>query len=248
MTIDWLIEPEKIVGVKAFVAKHQGSSLVQHRIKQNLRSDKPPISKPEFWERHVGCLLTSQQKSGPNSPSTQFNGSKPFPLSYEVCHQEADVEAFCLAIFKNFGGLRFTANISRSIAANLHFLNDGGWEQTLSHLEAVRLHSNPTSELQAANFLADSLQGIGPKQSRNLLMSLGLSRFETPIDSRIANWLNDYGFPINAKALSNRTYYSLVSSAFQKLSTACGVEPFILNTAIFVSYDGDEWTSENVIG
>src|SRR3712207_8726784 len=37
----------------------------------------------------------------------------------------------------------------------------------------------------------DSLKGFGPKQSRNLLQGLGLTRYEIPIDIRITRWFND---------------------------------------------------------
>jgi len=52
-------------------------------------------------------------------------------------------------------------------------------------------------------------------------------------------WLNDFGFPfkLTANALSDRNYYSLVSAGFQKLSMACGIEPCVLDAAIFASYD-----------
>lgn len=249
MKIEWIIEPGEIDRVKAFVAEHRDNPFVQNRVKRNLRSNKPPISKAEFWETHVGCLLTTQQRSGPKSAVSRFM-SKPFPLSYEACCKEPDVGKFCLAVLKRFGGIRRSSVISREVVENFDFLNDGGWLLTLEHLEAVRLHSSPEIERQAADFLADSLKGIGPKQSRNLLQWLGLSRFETPIDSRITRWLNSFGFPfkLTANALGDQNYYSFVSTGFQKLSTACGIEPCVLDAAIFASYDGDAWTEENVGG
>jgi hypothetical protein len=206
--------------------------------------------KAEFWEAHVGCLLTTQQRSGPTSAVSRFFSTKPFPLSHEICCRETELEAFCLATLKDFGGLRRSSIISRELAANLSYLNQGGWNPTLEHPEAVRLNSSAEIERQAADFLADNRDGIGPKQSRNLLQWLGLSRYETPIDSRITRWLNKFGFHIklSAEALSDRSYYNLVSEGFQELSIACGIEPCILDAAIFASYDGDEWTEDNVQG
>ena len=117
MKIEWLIEPNEIARVKAFVAEHWENPFVQDRIRRNLRPDKPPVSKAEFWDKHVGCLLTTQQRSGPKSAVSRFI-TKPFPLSHEACSKEADVEAFCLTILKNFGGLRRSSVISREVAAN----------------------------------------------------------------------------------------------------------------------------------
>jgi hypothetical protein len=49
-----------------------------------------------------------------------------------------------------------------------------------------------------------------------------VSKWETPIDSRITKWLNKNGFRLrlSADALANRDYYNLVSEGFQKLCAA----------------------------
>ena len=95
----------------------------------------------------------------------------------------------------------------------------------------------------------DELRGFGPKQSRNLLQWIGLSRHEVPLDSRITKWLNEIGFPVRltAKSLGDRHYYNFVSTGFQTLSEACGIAPCVLDAAIFASYNGDGWTDENVV-
>jgi thermostable 8-oxoguanine DNA glycosylase len=131
----------------------------------------------------------------------------------------------------------------------MRFLEADGWKETLHHLEQVRLDPIPRTERQAAQFLADNLNGIGPKQSRNLLQGLGISQWETPIDSRITKWLNANGFPLKLSAgnLADREYYNFVMDGFQELCRACGLSPCILDAAIFASTDGDGWTDENVV-
>ena len=42
-------------------------------------------------------------------------------------------------------------------------------------------------ERETARWIASRLVGFGPKQSRNLLQSLGLGRYEIPLDSRFAH-------------------------------------------------------------
>jgi len=250
MKLDWIIEPADIAKVKAFVDEHRENAFVQSRVKRNLRSKKPSVSREEFWEVLVGCLLTTQQRSGPNSPVSRFMGKQPFPLSLGTCCGQSEMEKFVGKTLRSFGGLRRFSVIGRELAANLNFLCNGGWDATLEQLEKVRLNSTPKTEREAADFVADHFKGIGPKQSRNLLQWLGLSRYETPIDSRITRWLNEFGFPLqlSAKALADRNYYNLVAEGFQKLAGACGVMPCILDAAIFASYDGDGWTTENVVG
>lgn len=246
MRIEWIIEPDDILRAKAFVSEHVNKPFVQDRIHTNLRDNKPPVKQSDVWKILVGCLLTSQQRSGPNAPVSRF--MRNFGLPYESCCNETNLEAFCLRILKEFGGLRMSVKISQQLAQNFSFLNDGGWKPTLAHLNEVRVHPSPHVERTAADYLADNLKGIGPKQSRNLLQWLGLSKFEIPIDSRITRWMNKFGFPVRltANALSDRAYYCFVSEGIQRLSEACEIEPCILDAVIFVSYDGDAWTEETL--
>ena len=52
------------------------------------------------------------------------------------------------------------------------------------------------SEVRAADFVDDKLKGFGPRQSRNLLQGLGLTKYEIHIDGRITGWLNEFGLPV----------------------------------------------------
>ncbi|MGB3052711.1 MAG: hypothetical protein WBB42_17045, partial [Polyangiales bacterium] len=202
-----------------------------------------------FWDRIVGCLLTTQQRSGPGSPVTKFLLMKPSPLVYSICAKQDDLAEFTRAVLTNFGGLRRSNIIGKELAANMSFLRDGGWEPTLHHLDDLRTNSSPETEKRAAAFVDDNFKGFGPKQSRNLLQGLGLSRFEIPIDSRITKWLNAIGFPVKltANALQDRNYYNFVSDGFQKLCEACDITPCVLDAAIFSSFDEGKWTKENVV-
>ena len=102
---------------------------------------------------------------------------------------------------------------------------------------------------EVADFIDDSFAGFGPKQARNLLQSLGLTRHEIPIDSRITKWLNEFGFPVrlSASALADPNYYCFVMDGFQALCRACEVAPCVLDAAIFASFDGGGWTEENIV-
>jgi N-glycosylase/DNA lyase len=248
MRIDWIIEDHDIARVKAFFEAHGDNCLVRERIKRNLRPDKLQVTVESFWEILVGCLLTTQQKSGPGKPVTRFINTRPHPLPYQTCCERDDLAEFAFEVFKQFGGLRRTTRIGNELAANIGYLKDGGWPTTLKKLENVRLTSTPDAERDAADFLADHFKGLGPKQSRLLLQWTGLASYEIPIDSRITRWLNDFGFPfkVTIKGLSDRNYFNLVSDGFQKLSEASGIKPCVLDAAIFASYDEGGWTEENM--
>ncbi len=249
MKIIWQIDLGGIAKVKTFFDRYQHTPFVKKRITTNLADDKPSITKPVFWKRMVGCLLTTQQRSGPNTAVTRFLLTRPFLLEYEACVSQDNLAEFARKVLGDFGGLRRSSTIGRELAANLVYLEGGGWEDAFGHLDEVRRHPVSQIERRAAEFFDDNLQGFGPKQSRNLLQGLGLSRYEIPVDSRITKRLNEFGFParLTATALSDRNYYNFVSEGFQRLCEACGVMPCVLDAAIFSSYDGGEWTEENAV-
>jgi hypothetical protein len=248
MRITWEIDDADVRRVRAFYDEHKENWFVKNRIKCNLRPDKDPVSLDYFWEILVGCLLTTQQPSGPGRPVHRFIKMLPYPFPSRTCCVRDDLAAYGLGVFKKFGGIRRTTNISGELASNMDYLKNGGWAETQKRLERVRLAGTPPAEREAVEFLAREFKGLSPKQSQNLLQWTGLSRHEIPIDSRITRWLNEFGFPfkLSATALSDPNYYNLASDGFQKLCKAARIKPCVLDAAIFASYDVDSWTEENV--
>lgn len=97
-----------------------------------------------------------------------------------------------------------------------------------------------TVERKVATWVAENFAGLGPKQSRNFLQSLGLTRYEIPIDSRIVKWLrHDFEFPlaIGAAALSDPDYYGFVNDVFRDLCREAGTYPCVLDSILFSRVD-----------
>jgi hypothetical protein len=245
----WVIEPGDIKKVKGFLRQHRDSPFVRQRVQWNLRSEKPPLRRDAIWQQMVACLLTTQQRSGPASAVTRLIQTKPFPLAYKVCRKERDVEDYARKRLAASGGLRRGQIIASQVSSNLELLEGGLWEQMMAVLDGLRRNQQMSVERQAADFVDDHLYGFGPKQSRNLLQSLGLSRYETPIDSRIIKWLNEFGFrlTLSAPALADRHYFGFVMDGFQRPSKASGVMPCVLDAAVFASFDPEGWTDENIV-
>lgn len=249
MRIIWQFDDEDIENVNAFFDQHKDNHFVRNRIARNLSEIKPPLSKDDVWYRMLCCLLSTQQRSGPHSTVSRFLQTKPCPLGYSISSDRDDLAEFARAILSGFGGFRRSTVIGKELAANMLFLRNGGWDDMLHLLEEVRNDSSPDTEKRAAAYVDAKLKGFGPKQSRNLLQSLGLSRFEIPIDSRITKWLNNVGFPVKltSNALQDRNYYNFVSDGFQMLCKACGIMPCVLDAAIFSSFDEDNWDEESLV-
>lgn len=239
MKLLWQIEDADVSKIRNFYEEHKNNDFVTSRREINVKGTAPKFSRPAFWKQMVGCLLTTQQRSGPTSAISMFGSTHPFPLNYTACKRQRNLENFARTTLANFGGIRRSNRIAEEIQHNFIWLEGEGWYEVEERIEKLRRSRTQRSEIEAADFINDNLNGFGPKQSRNLLQGLGLTKYEIPIDSRITRWLNDFGFPItlSAAALSDRSYYRFVSQGFRELCDACRIYPCLLDAAIFSSYD-----------
>jgi thermostable 8-oxoguanine DNA glycosylase len=245
MKLIWGVSRNDIEKVREFYETQKDRSLVRQRLNTNVKGAIPKLTKSSFWQTMVMCLLTTQQRSGPQSKVSQFCLAKPFPLSYALCQADIQLQMSVQAIITNFGGIRRAKTISEEVCSNFKWLENGGWNQVFSSLEDLQKNQSQQMERQVAEFIDDNLRGFGPKQSRNLLQALGLTKYEIPIDSRITKWLNSFGFPLklSATTLADRNYYNMVSDGFQRLCEEAGIYPCLLDAAIFSSFDEEEWPS-----
>jgi len=248
MKISWQVTDRDVKRVKRFVAEYKDDPFVQRRRQRNLGKQRKRITREVFWVNLVSCLLTTQQRSGPDTPVNLFRRTKPYPLGYKLCVEQDDLEAFALATLTEAGGIRRTTRIAEEIRHNLGILEDGLWKQVFHQLRDLQNKRSRMAERVAAEFIADSFKGIGPKQSRALLQAMGLTRWEIPIDSRITKWLKEFGFPLcpTTASLSDRGYYNLVVDGLQYLCRKARVYPCILDAAIFASFDKGRWSEEKM--
>ncbi|MFC1600833.1 hypothetical protein ACFL34_00595 [Candidatus Sumerlaeota bacterium] len=239
MKIIWKIYQKDIDDIKLFLKSQENNDFVKERIIRNLASTKPKISKSVFWKRHVACLLTTQQKSGPGGPVDSFLKSNPFILNYNKCCEQDELQYDAEKCLSSAGGLRFARNISEYIANNHDAMEHLFWARVSPMLDELRGQHDPAYERKVAHYIAKHLKGYGPKQSRNLLQWLGLTQYEIPLDSRIINWFNNWHFPVvlSAKALSDPHYYEFILEGIQQLCARCDVFPCVLDAAIFSSVD-----------
>jgi hypothetical protein len=101
--IIWKVDPGDIAQVKAFFNEHKDNHFVKSRIATNLADDKPAVALEFFWDRMVGCLLTTQQRAGPESPVAKFLRTRPFPLKYGLIKEHDDAAPFARKVLGEFG-------------------------------------------------------------------------------------------------------------------------------------------------
>ena len=248
MKILWEVSSKDIQKTKVFVKLHHNNKFVQERIKRNLAKTKARITKAVFWWNLISCLVTTRQRSGPNSLVSKFLNSESFLLNYSLCKSKARLEFAARQMLAKYNLWRSNP-LAKEIKENLTYC-ESHWKEISGQLEELRINQNIKTERKIAGYFQEKFKGIGPKQSRNLLQSLGLSRHEIPIDSRITKWLNSFGFPVKLteQGLSDTNYYNFISDGIQHLCRKSNLYPCVLDAAIFSSFDKEEWTDKNIIG
>jgi len=240
--ITWHISKRDVQLLTKFVQEHRDNPFVRHRIQKNLSKHHVQVRKERFWYAMILCLVTTQQRSGPDSLVSKFLAETPFPLRYSVCKTQRQLRSFAQRVLSKYH-LRRSTKIAAEVDANWQIISSNDWLRVRSRLGSLKSRVTSKEEREVANFLAATFKGLGPKQSRNLLQHLGLTRYEIPLDSRITRWLNDFGFPfvLSPKALADPNFYEVVLDGVQLLCKKAGVYPCVLDAAIFSSYDDGKW-------
>jgi len=248
MHLEWEVTEDDVSKVATLVHERAHDPFVMLRVARNLKDPRPEINRDTVWRTLVGCLLSTQQKSGPTRPVSRFLALSPFPLNYGACVGVSDLKTHVREVLTGFGGIRRAPTIADQLNANFQHLEQGLWNQLLEAARESESAWKPEVEREVSHFLARTFSGIGPKQSRNLLQWLGVSRFEVPLDSRMTRWLNSsiFQFRLSATLLSDSTYYDLVSDGIIVLCSRAGVYPCVFDAAVFSSYDNGSWTEENL--
>jgi N-glycosylase/DNA lyase len=261
MKLRWEISQQDVQLVKATIARASNNSLVADRRARNLANNKPPVDRPRLWKALLCMRLTSQQRSGPNSPVARFSGLRPFPLTWQAMLSNSELPAeFIEAQLQANGCTRMLPTIVGQMQKNFAHLNSVLGELAIDSCNKLTGRADAPAiaeERDVANYIAAVFSGIGPKQARNILQALGLTRFEIPIDSRVGEWLQtklqfplpikegDQGAAINH--VSGPRYYEVVMDAIQELCRAADEFPCVLDAAIFSEGDEHSWTPEQLV-
>jgi hypothetical protein len=256
MKLSWEFELSDVQAVQKIVDQQKDRVIVRSRIHRNVSGPLPEINHETVWQALLMCLLTSQQRSGPNSPVSRFLLLDPSPISLEECRQSEDPETLISTVLREFGGIRFPPTIAQRAAVNFSNLENGGWKEIGSWLNKLysQRESQPDPhqyllERSAAQYASRHFKGLGPKQARNFWQYLGLSRYEFVLDSRIISWLRhlDFPMPLSSNGLGDEAYYVFISDILRELCIRSDVLPCIFDAAVFTSFDREEWQEDAVV-
>ncbi len=238
MNITWKIDETDIIKVTDYVNTHN-NPFVEDRINRNVNRNDIQIDRDAIIKTMLMCLLTSQQDSSPDSNIGVFLRKKPFLLTYEFLSKEIDIKKVLLEVLKINGLTRSFNKIPDYFSLNYSYLEETNWNLQTILESMIKNELTKSKERELADSIDQLFKGFGSKQARNFLQALGLTKYEIPIDSRIMNWLKDFGFPIlfSKVALQDKAFYHFVSDGIQLLCEKANIYPCVLDAAIFSSSD-----------
>lgn len=229
--------------VRQLLVDRKEDPYVCERMKENVLGPAPKFDRERFWYVLIGCLLTTKQKSTVGYPVDRFLSLSEFPLTLAHCRDK--VEEVVEETLTKFGGIRMAPMIGHRAGVNHVWLEEDGWPRVerwfgrLAIQRACAPHANHAKlEREAARFAEVRLMGIEPKQSRNLWQWLGLTRYETPIDSRVVGWINaNLSAKVETEQLGDQRYYECVMDYVQEVCQGAGVLPCMWDAAAFDNSD-----------
>jgi thermostable 8-oxoguanine DNA glycosylase len=238
----WEIDKATLTEWSDLVKENSNNKLVIERKFRNVKRKGIDLSKANLWKVFVGCQVTTQQRSGPNTPVSRFLDSNSSALSYAKCKVAPSLRQL-LEKELTGAGLRRAPTMASNLVMIHDLLESGEWSVLLQHLASLESNTTQAKEVKVAQYLqSKKYPGLGPKQSRNFIQWVGLSRYEIPLDSRILKKLKQYGcaFVPRAGALSDETVYRFVQAGLQQVAKSLGIYPCVLDACIFSSFDATD--------
>lgn len=215
------------------------------RYQRNISQNIPDSDDEDLWMVHIRCLLTTQQKSGADSPINKFLEINPFPLSLNACRQSSNLYDLTLRLLTDARGIRRTKKIAKAVQKNFVQLEQGEWEKLRQWRDKLLIQRQSEPQIshrdleEAASNYMDQFLEFGPKQSRNFWQLLGLTRYVFVLDSRVINWLSKHiEFPrgfLTYKGLTDNDYYRFISDILLDLCIQAEVLPCMFDAAAFDS-------------
>lgn len=257
--VNWEFSEAEISNVRGIVDEQENNPFVQKRRNHNVVENEVSITTDQFWNAHLAALLTSQQRSGPESHVSQFLKEEIHTVSLDQCRDVKRISEYVSETLEEHGGIRYYNNIGEACERNLERLDAGDWDELWGELEKLiqirkrkPRDSDYAVEREVARYLSEGFAGegfhrVGSKQARNILQILGLSRFKIPLDSRITKWLTtnlDLPYHVTGSGLSNPEYYHFIMDIVQESCSSADVLPCIFDAAVFSSYDTN-WTQSD---
>lgn len=245
---EWQITDTQQAAVEDLFEETEYTDRVQRRRRQNIEQVDLDLSVERYWKAIVVGVVTTRLRSGTGSNVAEFLDKDPLPLGLDRWPENGDL-SFAQDTLADHG----IPSIQRGeyLAENHAWFQSGGADYLMDIGD--RLHASSSipekaqifREIQAALAIQPYLTGIGPKQSRNYWQWLGLFQWETPLDSRVLEWIETMPetperVELQQSDLGDESSYRTVMSWIQALCRETEVLPCLLDAAIFESQESTE--------
>ena len=227
--------------------KHQyiKSKLVLRRKKRNIDIPYRQPTRQKLWHGFVIAILTTQQRLTPDNPVGR--ACRRLPVFLRLSRMKKMTLEDLRQQMSRHDLTHMLLTVSERLMGIYKYLESGGWDvlekdilKPLFYFRSKKARWSSKAiiaEKLAADRLAgnEHLKGVGPKQARNFLQHLGLIRFETPLDSRVLNFLKITSpeAPLSQSLFQDKDYYNFVMIAFQETCRRANLFPCIADRIIF---------------
>jgi len=238
LQLTWFFSEDDAVARKGFVAAHAKHALVLDRARLNVRRQGIDITAATAWKVFIGCLVTTQQRSGTGSTVSRFLDSGTTILNLRKLLESKSIEMLARHELSK-AGLRRNEIIADQISSAVDYFGGKKWKTVSESLESILTYPTLRKERKVAAFLSGTFKGLGPKQSRNFIQWIGLSRYAVPLDSRFSKHLREISFPVPvaATALQDEGYYCFIEDGVQKLAELAECYPCMYDASVFASFE-----------
>lgn len=233
MEIDWNISDEDVKKVFEFI-NQQSSEQVADRIARNINFQGLLINRDTILHSLLYSLLLSYQKQESFSHIASVVSGIRYKLQYLTIIKEPNIKEYISEIIEKHNITLAINETPGYFASNFDLLEATNWELLDQLIKKLCIKESKKAEREIADHINAVFNGFGPYEARVFLQTLGLTKFEIPIDSFVTDWLKGFNFPleISSTALQERNFYHLVSDGIQLLCQRANIYPCVLEAAI----------------
>ena len=118
MHISWHINDVDVQRVKK-ILNDNNNIFLKKRKEHNVLKKNIVIDHNTIIKTMIACLLTSQQRSGPHTPVSNFLNLNPFPITHQKMKSLNNISLFTKEILAQNGLTRFIERISKFFSKNI---------------------------------------------------------------------------------------------------------------------------------
>jgi len=121
--VNWEFSEAETSNVRGIVDEQGNNPFVKKRRAQNVVEAEISITADQFWNAHLAALLTSQQRSGPESHVSQFLKEEIYSVGLDQCRDVENIDEYVSEILEEHGGIRYYNNIGEACERNFERLD-----------------------------------------------------------------------------------------------------------------------------